>query len=240
MCLQIITWLLHYCAHTQLCMCVWVGGLWFNGTSSCLLQKMKPVWWNMTTRGHWNSGQIQYNSDHCIWLTADLSIPVKFTNVMSHCQGLIGEINYRLHVAQLSSVFHCIIPYVLSIFHNLQNSQRFFCVCCQNIFQPLEKLLNTAPFPEKLKWSWLLWSGGFWHFQTWHEKVHSRGYGAAGFHLGCYLCLHGGYLLAVLIDATYTPGICTHAQNGAGISFWSFHSPPFSGPHSCVSTKSEP
>lgn len=154
MCLQIITWLLHYCAHTQLCMCVWAEGyLWFNGTSSCLLQKMKPVWWNMTTRGqqHWNSGQIQYNSDHCIWLTADLSIPVKFTNVMSHCQGLIGEINYRLHVAQLSSVFHCNILYVLSIFHNLQNSQRFFLCMLPKYLSTSGEIVEHCSISRKVK-----------------------------------------------------------------------------------------
>lgn len=43
----------------------------------------------------------------------------------------------------------------------------------------------------------------------------------AGFHLSCYLCLHGaasekgGSLHFVWIVATYTPSISSHAQNGA-------------------------
>lgn len=71
--------------------------------------------------------------------------------------------------------------------------------------------------------------------------MHQRGLASAGFHLCCCFCQHGaasekgGSLHFVLIVATYTASISRHAQNGAWLSFWSFHSSPFSGPHSCVS-----
>lgn len=116
----------------------------------------------------------------------------------------------------------------------------------KRLLLPLENLLMTAPFEEMLKWSWFLWSQPFWHLKTRHEKAHRGGLATAGFHLRCYLCQHGaasekgGSLHFVLIVATYTASISSHAQNGAWISFWSFHSSPFSCPHSCVSTKCGP
>lgn len=64
--------------------------------------------------------------------------------------------------------------------------------------------------------------------------VYYQGLAAAGFLLCCCLCVHGaasevgGSLHFVFSVATYTASISCHAQNGAWISFSSFHSSPFS------------
>lgn len=70
--------------------------------------------------------------------------------------------------------------------------------------QPSVALLNIAPFKERLKWPWLLWSQPLWHLKHVMKKGLSHGrIPPQLLSLPAWCCLRKGRIFALCLDCRY-------------------------------------